>query len=125
MTATNDTEPLFDEITKPLPKAKAATIMRTRQSQCMRHGAHPLTAALGRTIPLHPDAAPQDDRDAPGLRCGGCLHRANVRADTAKSFPKCTFGARTRDARTTRGPGTDVRAWWPACASFEANPKEA
>lgn len=111
------TEPLFDApAPQPRSKAKPLQVMRTRQSQCMRHGAHPLTAALGRTIPLHADAAPQDDRDADGLRCGGCLHRTPVRADTAKSFPKCAVDARTR---MTHGPGTDVRAWWPACESYQ------
>ena len=68
------TAPLFEDAPEPLRKASPPQVMRKRQAQCLKHGAHPLTAALGRTIPLHPDAAPADDREASGLRCGGCAN---------------------------------------------------
>lgn len=101
------------------PKRKPAQVMRKRQDQCLKHRAHPLTAALRRTIPLHPNAAPADDRAAAGLRCGTCAHRKFPWREVSKSYPKCSFGG-PKWPRATAGPGTDVRAWWPACADYEA-----
>lgn len=105
--------------TPAAPKPKPAKVMRKRQDQCMKHGAHPLTAALRRTIPLHVDAAPADDREAPGLRCGSCAHRKFPWREVAGRYPKCDVGG-PKWPRATGGPGTDVRAWWPACTDYEA-----
>ncbi|MFL6141602.1 MAG: hypothetical protein ACJ72N_07005 [Labedaea sp.] len=98
-----------------------------RQAEFLAGGRHPLTAVLTRPLPLHVDAAPVDDRKAPGLRCGSCRYRVVV-GWHSRSYPKCTFGARgvryLDDApRVSHGGGTDCRAWWPACRDYQ--PKEA
>ncbi|TAK89366.1 MAG: hypothetical protein EPO06_11935 [Burkholderiaceae bacterium] len=96
---------------------------RRRQAEQLAAGVHPLTG--GR---LHPDAAPAGDRQAAGLRCGGCKHRQLLNHDTAKTYPKCYRGAVRDDAGrlrkgtaiVTRGAATDVPAWWSACVHWEA-----
>jgi hypothetical protein len=72
-----------------------------RQRQLVADGWHPLTR----------------DRARPDLgTCGDCVHRqAGGRA--GRSFPKCDLGP------VSKGPGTDVRAHWPACSRWE--PREA
>jgi hypothetical protein len=55
---------------------------------------------------LHPDAPPVDDRQAPGPRCRTCNHRLTG------GYPKCDLHP------ITHGPGTDCRAWWPACTNY-------
>lgn len=70
-----------------------------RQKAMVAAGVHPLTGT-----PVNPAGT-----------CGGCAHRY-LRADAARPFPKCAgWGGRYE----TRGPGTDVRAWWPACEQFQ------
>ncbi|CAL9605727.1 hypothetical protein SUDANB95_05485 [Actinosynnema sp. ALI-1.44] len=106
---------LFD--VPPTPSALAApptpnARRRERQALAVRHRAHPLTVALGYTIPLHPDATAPD-----GPRCGGCRFRV-ARGGTAKDYPKCIAGGPGRP-RVTHGPGTDVLASWPACTDYE------
>lgn len=49
-------------------------------------------------------------RGPAGRTCGECVHRLQ------REYPKCALGPRTR------GPKTDVRAYWPACHRFEARP---
>lgn len=91
-----------------------------RQAECLARGHHPLTAALGVHLPLHPNPAPADDREAPGRRCGNCAYRRTWHQRN-RSYPKCWFstdhaGQFVEDyERITHGPGTDVRAWWPGC----------
>lgn len=97
-----------------------------RQAAALQHGQHPLAVALRIPIGLHRDA-PTDrlDRDTPGTRCGTCRFRDPHNGGTASDFPKCWWrpdGA-GRYPRITSGPGTDVRAWWPACTSYQ--PREA
>jgi hypothetical protein len=84
-----------------------------RQAKALALGYHPLTVALGQSIRLHPNAAPPADRDAPGLRCGGCRHRQ------PGTYPKCSIDNSTKKDRRTHGAGTDVRAWFPACVDYE------
>lgn len=115
-----DTIPLFDAI--PVPAATTGpptpgAVRRRRQLECMAHGQHALSSALRRPIRLHPDAAPADDRTAPGLRCGTCVHRVTPNREVAGRYPKCAFGGRWE--RATAGPGTDVKAHWPACVDYE------
>lgn len=71
-----------------------------RQRRAVAQGLHPL-----RGDPSRPDLG----------TCGDCRHRV-MRGGAAKPFPKCDRGP------ITNGPGTDVRAWWPACSRHE--PKE-
>ncbi len=86
-----------------------------RQLRTLQEGFHPLGLNTF-MLPLHADAAPANDRHAPGLRCGTCLfRRVNHRG-----YPKCGFGANNRGMpRATHGAATDVRAWWPACRDYE------
>lgn len=101
------------------PEHLSADRRRTlRLTRDLALGRHPLTG--GR---LHPDAAPADDRTAPGARCGTCRFRV-----TGGQYPKCRWPdpGEYRIAklpRVTHGPATDVRAWWPACTDWQ--PTEA
>lgn len=111
------TEPLFEmDVPPPAPKLKPDQRRIQRQAEHLAAGQHPLVAALRTPLGLHPNAAPADDRDAPGLRCGTCEFRVVPWREVAGRFPKCSFGGKW--ARATGGPGTDVRAWWPACPDY-------
>lgn len=109
---------LFDVAPLVLPpKVKRDKRRTDRQLEALQHNAHPLSVALRTHIPLHADAAPAVDRTAPGLRCGTCVHRVTPFREVAGKYPKCSLGGEW--ARATGGPGTDVRAWWPACTDYE------
>lgn len=99
----------------PIPGMSADQRRGVRQARALANGAHPLGVAFNRHLPLHPDAAPADDRVAPGLRCSTCRFR-EVLGHHSRSYPKCTHGD---GARISHGAGTDVRAWWPACRDYE------
>lgn len=104
---------LFDVPTRPVPTSVQLRLREQREA--LERGEHPLSVALGRPLPLHPDAAPAGDRRAPGLRCGSCVHRQLQRRG-GYDWPKCLLpGA----GRVTHGPGTDVRVWWPACVDHQ------
>lgn len=113
---------LFD--VEPLPGAEPKLSndrRRTqRQAEHLAAGLHPLTCALGYQIKLHADAAPADDRDASGLRCGTCRFRQTINGHT-RSYPKCSYGADKSGhwPRHSFGAGTDIRAWFPACSDYE------
>lgn len=104
---------------EPQP-AESATVRRTkRQAALLASGRHPLSSPLGVSIYLHPDAAPADDRDAPGRRCGNCRFRELFGHHT-RSYPKCTWpGGGERPRWASHGEATDVRRWWPACLHHE------
>jgi hypothetical protein len=119
-----DMEPAPGAAPAPPPAAadpvSAGRKLLARQGKQLTDGWHPLSG--GR---LHPDAAPADDRAAPGLRCGSCRYRELIYGGQ-NAYPKCTVGAkRTADGhplsgpRITHGAATDVRAWWPACRDYE------
>lgn len=124
----SDVLPLFDVepyyVPAPEPAVKLSTDARRtqRQLEALAGGWHPLSAA-GYRIRLHV-GAPVDrlDRDAPGLRCGGCAFR-ELAGHHNRSYGKCFFpgGERPRTGwpRITHGPGTDIRAWWPACVDYQ------
>lgn len=86
-----------------------------RQQHALADGQHPLSLLFGH-MPLHDQAAPADDRNADGRRCGNCVHR-ELAGRRAHVHPKCGLGG--DGARITHGPGTDCRAWWPACRDHE------
>lgn len=85
-----------------------------RQLELLLAGYHPLTLVLSSPLKLHPDAAPADDTKAPGVRCGSCRFR-ELLGHHNRSYPKCVRPGMP----VTHGPGTDCRAWWPACPDFE------
>lgn len=111
--------------------------LKDRQAAAITHGQHPLSAALRRTIQLHPDvrAAAMAGDDGAGPTCGGCALRRQVSGGN-KSFPKCAAHPIPRSRvdehgktwewedypRATHGSGTDVQAGWPACTDYQ--PKE-
>lgn len=99
----------------PRPKVSPEVRRRERQAECLAHGLHPLTAAAGVPIRLHPEAAPADDRTAAGRRCSTCRFRQLVGWHN-HTYPKCAF---KNGVRASHGAGTDVRAWWPACVDHE------
>jgi len=109
-----DEPALFDvDQPTPPPARESDGVRRTkRQAALLAAGQHPLTLALSRPLRLHPEAAPYDDRQAPGRRCGNCAFRQN----NGWGYPKCTFGD---GARMSHGAATDVRAFWPACPDHE------
>lgn len=89
-----------------------------RQLEQVRAGVHPLLATLrAPDTRLHPrasTAASRDDRRGLPFTCGSCSHLAS-QGGTSGTYLKCAFGD---GARVTRGPGTDVRGWWPACRDY-------
>lgn len=98
---------------EPGEKLSAGRRLTLRQAADLAKGRHPLTG--GR---LHPDAAPADDREAPGARCGTCRFRVSG------GYPKCRWPdpGEYRVAklpRVTHGPATDCRQWWPACTDWQ------
>lgn len=84
-----------------------------RQAQLIKLGQHPLMSG-----PLHPDAdrsAHRTDGKSLPFRCGSCVHRITVGAGS-KSYPKCDLTS------MSHSEASDVRAWWPACPSYEPLP---
>lgn len=107
----------------PPAKVSPDVRRRQRQQQAIGAGSHPLSAALGYHIRLHPDAPRGDDRKAPGPRCGTCWYRRSISTNGNRAWPKCLYGATNETdtepavaPRVSHGAGTDVRRWWPACA---------
>ena len=80
--------------------------LTARQAATLASGWHPMGHKL------HSDAAPADDRKADGLRCRTCTHLTK-QGGTAGSYLKCDIHL------ITRGPGTDIRGWWPACSQWK------
>lgn len=114
---------LFEEFptpSQPADKLSADRRRTIRQAQALAAGAHPLGLAVGHHIRLHPDAPPADDKTAPGPRCGTCWHRT-LDTHHNRTYAKCTYGHGTR---ISHGAGTDVRAWWPACADHSPGEPE-
>jgi hypothetical protein len=108
---------LFDAPT-PAPQAEESEgVRRTRrQHEHLAAGLHPLTLILTRPLRLHDGAAPADDAQADGHRCGGCAHRTHT-SHNGRRYPKCGI-----PGRISSGAATDCRAWWPACVDYQ--PKE-
>lgn len=119
MTTDDGTAALFDvDPVEQQPREKLSTDRRRtqRQAEHLATGLHPLSAALRWPIKLHTDAAPADDRQAPGKRCGDCKFRHVINWHR-RTYAKCTHGDDW--PRATHGAGTDVRAWWPACLDHQ------
>jgi len=106
-----DAEPVPAE---PRPKESAGVRRTKRQRAMLEAGRHPLSSPLGYPLPLHAEAAPADDRAAPGRRCGNCRWRA------PGLYQKCVLpGPGGQLPRVSHGPATDLRAWWPGCPDHE------
>ena len=101
----------------PEDPVSAGRKLLARQAQQLARREHPLGGRL------HALAAPADDRDAPGLRCGSCRFRVLINGGGQKNWPKCTLGAPEGKPqlgpRITNGAASDVRRWWPACTAHE------
>lgn len=92
---------LFDVPDLPVPVELSPGQRRTiRQRSDVEAGRHPLTGT-----PTFPELG----------TCGTC-HFRSPNQGTSREYPKCHFGD---GVRITRGAATDVRAWWPACGSYE------
>lgn len=94
-----------------------------RQAALLAAGRHPLSAVARYDIRLHANAAPADDRSAPGLRCGTCAHRVLARWHR-RTYAKCAEGLKPdepldRGLRASHGAASDCRAWWPACRDYQ------
>lgn len=100
----------------PPDPVSAGRKLLARQARQLARGEHPLGGRL------HALAAPADDRDAPGLRCGSCRFRVPINGGQ-RDWPKCTLGAPEDrphlGPRVTHGGASDVRRWWPACTAHE------
>lgn len=122
--ATADLDRIEHEILELFPDAGLRTIGPTRQGEDARRTERSLIALAGGYHPvskirLHDDAPPVEDRQAPGPRCGNCGHLER-KPGARRVYLKC------EDHRSS-GPGTDLRAWWPACAAWippKAAPKD-
>ena len=114
---------------RPVKKLSAQRRRTLRQKAAIVGGLHPLSLALGYSIRLHPNAP--RDRDGKGPRCGTCWYRRLTYTNGRKRWPKCFYGDERNypsdprrlnvplpPPRISHGPGTDVRAWWPACEDY-------
>lgn len=121
---------LFDmaPVATPIPPGLSPGQRRTaRQRQLLQRGVHPLSGSQAYSqIRLHPEAAPVDDADAEGRRCGNCRFR-ELALHHDYRYPKCFWTGslgpeelhKHGHPRVTHGEATDVRAWWPACTDHE------
>lgn len=97
-------DPLFtdgpDRLPEP-PQLTAGERARAKAQLLIDQGLHPLNR-----LPLLQPA---------GHRCGDCAHK-DYQGGTAGRYMKCELGP------VTRGPGTDIRAGWPACNQWQERP---
>lgn len=112
-------------IVEPGEKLSAGRRLTLRQAAQLANGLHPIALR-----PLHPDAAPHDDREAEGLRCNSCAFRALI-GHHNRTYPKCSYPVALKDDepvhsadwermyRVTHGGASDCRGWWPACADYQ------
>ena len=81
-------------------KLSAGRRLTLRQKRDIGVGRHPLTAG-----PLHVE---------PGRQCGNCFFRQLIQ-HRSRNYPKCWAWPNL----VTRGPASDIRAWWPGCTAHE------
>ncbi|MEV8439236.1 hypothetical protein AB0425_17815 [Actinosynnema sp. NPDC051121] len=115
-----DVAPVSQPAPSPRPKLSATRRRTQRQAEHLAAGLHPLSVALRVLIKLHPDAPSATDRTAAGPRCGACRFRVvQFGRPTSRAYPKCSYDKERGWPRASGGAGTDVRAWWPACADYQ------
>lgn len=93
-------EALFGEAPEPVEPLSAGARLTKRQHDLVASGVHPLTKTAAR-----PDLG----------TCGTCVHRV-MQHGGASNYPKCDLSPMSRSA------ASDIRAWWPACDRWEAQP---
>ncbi len=86
------------------PRLSAGARATARRRAQAAAGVNPLT---GVATPIH----------LVGATCGGCLHRVTTTWHR-KSYPKCD----AHSDRASHSEASDVRAYWPACSRWEAQP---
>lgn len=91
-------EPVATEAAAPAEKVPYGRRLTLRQRADVARGVHPLTRTKAR-----PDLG----------TCGDCAHRVLIYTNGNRRWPKCDL------REITHGPGSDCRAWWPACDRFE------
>jgi len=108
---------MFPEIntTSVVPPPGPTRARSAHQHLLMAAGMHPL-ARLVKGLRLHRDAAPMDDKLAPGLRCRDCALTFR-QTYTVRRYLKCYLWP-------SRGEASDIRMWWPACEQFKAREPE-
>lgn len=117
-----DAEQYRVAVPTPVNEGRPLTLGQ-RQAAKLAAGLHPLSRR-GDPIRLHADAAPGDDKTAPGLRCGSCRHLVNTEWN-GKRHPKCAYGIDPRATpmdyapRAAHSANTDCRSWWSACREYE------
>ena len=114
-----DMDPVPADVPEPGEKLSADRRRTIRQAQALANGRHPIGLCFGFVLRLHADAAPADDREAPGLRCGSCVFREVQSGPHNGSFAKCM---RDDGRFASYSASSDIRAWWPACDRFEGRP---
>lgn len=119
-----DTLPMFDMDPTPVveaPRVSPDERRTVRQRDAVRRGLHPL-ALVFPLIRRHPGTIGETytagDERARDLTCGSCRFR-DLQDHHGRRYAKCW---KDGDRRATSGAATDVRAWWPACTSWEARP---
>lgn len=63
---------------------------------------------------VHPLRRTRTDPD-PAHTCGSCIHRELYQHHN-RTYPKCDVGPVAHSTQT------DVRAWWPGCTDWKAQP---
>lgn len=94
------------------PNLSADRRLTLRQQADIRDGKHPLTHG-----PLHDQAdreATREDRRRP-FTCGTCVFR-EIFSYHNRTYPKCVAYYRVYVKHSAQ---TDVRAWWPACPTYQ------
>jgi hypothetical protein len=69
---------------------------------------------LWRKMPANPCTPARPGTGPEGKKCKDCAHYSGYRSGAGRIYRKCAL---MRHA-WTRGPGSDIKANWPACAKY-------
>lgn len=118
----------MDAVVVPIPKSLSPDRRRTlRQAEAIARGLHPLALVFPwvRMLPTADRSAQASDGKSLPERCGSCRLR-QVFSYHNRSYAKCLAPDSASAAEYERQPprmshssASDVRAWWPACTSYE------
>jgi hypothetical protein len=115
-----DAAPFRVEVPAPV-KRTAGQRLTARQAEKIAAGEHPLSwvGEVPRRVPLAPEGTGT---------CGTCALKMRPH-NRGRAYPKCSAGTVRVPAgagfqevwpRAAHSEATDVRAWWPACTSYES-----